>query len=242
VPKIINSKSQFLNGPNSRGSEFSFSVSVMLQLIKGFRKLHFIGPAITVFGSARFQETHRYYKWAYEVGHEISKLGFTTMTGGGPGIMEAANRGAYENEGHSVGCSIVLPQEQTNNPYMHKYIEFDYFFVRKVLLLKYSYAFIVMPGGYGTLDELFETLTLIQTAIIQDFPVVIYGTEFFTDVQNMIDNMIKEKTISSKDRELILFTDNTSEGIDHIRKYISSNYEVKEKKTKPFWWLGESSK
>jgi len=237
--KVINSSLQYLDGPNSRGSELTFSFKVMKQLIKGFRKLHFIGPAITVFGSARFPENNTYYKWAYDIGKEISNMGFTTMTGGGPGIMEAANRGAFENGGYSVGCSIVLPREQVENPYMHKSVVFDFFFVRKVLLLKYSYAFIVMPGGFGTLDELFETLTLIQTAVLHEFPVVVFGIDYFKEVLTLVDRMIEEKTISPSDKELILFTDNTEQGMAHVRKYIKDNYTVKVKR--PLWWLGEKT-
>ena len=161
LSKVIDSETQYLDGPNSRGSEFTFIFRVMMQLLKGFRKLHFVGPCITVFGSARTEECNEDYKLAMGVGKEIAKMGFTTMTGGGPGIMETANRGAFENGGFSVGCTIKLPEEQSFNKFMNKFVSLDYFFVRKVLLLKYSYAFIVMPGGFGTLDELFETATLI---------------------------------------------------------------------------------
>lgn len=238
--KIINPKIQYLEGPNSRGDELLFSFKVFWQMLNGFRKLHFIGPCVTVFGSARFPEDHEDYKKAREIGRLISELGLTVMTGGGPGIMEAANRGAYESGGYSVGCSIKLPAEQTENPYMHKSVHLDYFFVRKVLLLKYSYAFVVMPGGFGTLDELFETLTLIQTGILGNFPVVVIDKKYFKEVINMVDNMMTEKTISPQDRELVLFTDDTEEGVRHIKKFICDNYDVRLKKNKPHWWLGES--
>jgi len=242
MQKIIDSKYQFLDGPNSRGSELRFSLKVMIQLLKGFRSLHFIGPAITVFGSARTEEDHNYYKIAYDIGKKIADLGFTTMTGGGPGIMEAANRGAFENNGKSIGCSIKLPKEQSENKFMHKSVIFDHFFVRKVLLLKYSYAFIVLPGGFGTIDELFETLTLIQTGIINDFPVVVFGDKYYSKIKEMINKMIDEKTISAKDNKLVLFTDDIEEGFRHITKYISSNYKINNKKTTPFWWLGETKR
>ena len=157
--KSGNKEYVFLTGPAGRWREFKSAFNVMIEFIKGFRKLHFIGPCITVFGSARFKEDEYYYQKAREIGGEIAKRGFTTMTGGGPGIMEAANRGAKEAGGKSVGCNIVLPHEQKPNPWLDIMINFERFFVRKVLLMKYSYAYIVMPGGFGTLDELFETLT-----------------------------------------------------------------------------------
>ncbi len=140
-------------------SNLSFRYASLIEFVKGFRVLHYVGPCITVFGSARFGEDHRYYKLAYEVGKKISETGGTVLTGGGPGIMEAANRGAFENNGYSIGCNIKLPQEQQPNPYTHRSVYIRYFFVRKVLLVKYSYAFIIMPGGVGTMDEFFETLT-----------------------------------------------------------------------------------
>jgi uncharacterized protein (TIGR00730 family) len=189
-----------------------------------------------VFGSARFKEDHQYYIQARELGGMLSELGFAIMTGGGPGIMEAANRGAYENGALSLGCTIKLPHEQKSNPYLNRTVDFDYFFIRKVLLVKYSYAFVVMPGGFGTLDELFETLTLIQTGILHHFPVVIMGKDYFKDVVSLIDSMILEKTILEKDRDLILFTDDTREAVEHIQKFIKTTYTIK---YKPKWFLGE---
>ena len=135
----------------------------MMEFIRGFRTFHFCGPCITVFGSARIKEDNPYYKMTMDIGARLAKLGLTVMTGGGPGLMEAANRGAREAGGRSVGCNILLPQEQDPNPYMDKWMDFQFFFVRKVMLIKYSYGFIVMPGGVGTMDELFQALTLIQT-------------------------------------------------------------------------------
>ncbi|MEO6932042.1 MAG: TIGR00730 family Rossman fold protein, partial [Chitinophagaceae bacterium] len=154
--RIIPAKEQvYLDGPKSRTYELGFAFKVVQQLIKGFRSLHFLGPCITVFGSARFKEDHPYYIAAREFGKQIAASGFTTMTGGGPGIMEAANRGAFENGGESVGCNIQLPMEQHVNPYVHRSVTFQFFFIRKLLLTKYSYAFIIMPGGFGTMDEFF---------------------------------------------------------------------------------------
>ncbi len=230
-------ESQFLQDPLNRLTNFKFAVRVFLEFMKGFRKLHFIGPCITVFGSARFRENHEYYHKAYEFGKGIAAMGGTVMTGGGPGIMEAANRGAFENGGRSVGCNIFLPQEQRPNPYMHKWVMIKYFFVRKVLLLKYSYGFVVMPGGFGTMDELFETCTLIQTKTIRNFPIVVYGRAYHEPLRFFFEKMIAEKTITDEDMHLVLFTDNIEEGIEHIRKYLKSNYY--KKPVSPSWWLLE---
>lgn len=236
----IDSSTQFLEGPSSRGHELKQLFKVCFQMMKGFRKLHFVGPCIAVFGSARLDEDHPYYKKARLLGQHIARMGFTTMTGGGPGIMEAANRGAKEAGGYSVGCTIELPMEQKDNPFMDTSVHFDYFFVRKLLMLKYSYAFIVMPGGYGTLDELFETVTLIQTKVLRNFPVVVIGKEFYTTIMEMIDKMHKAETISELDMELLLFTDSIDEAMIHIETYMSENYNIKSKSKKPFWWLGET--
>src|SRR6516164_3355953 len=153
------------------------------EFVRGFRELYELGPAVTVFGSARFKETHPYYKLAREVGRQLARAGLATITGGGPGIMEAANRGAFESGGKSYGLNIQLPHEQSVNPYVHKSIEFRYFFVRKVMLVKYSCAFIVMPGGLGTLDELFEAATLIQCRKIGPFPIILIGSEFWSELR-----------------------------------------------------------
>lgn len=227
----------FLEGPKTRSYELSFAFRVFRQFIKGFRTLHFIGPSITVFGSARFKEDHPYYQMAREVGKRIALLGFNTMTGGGPGIMEAANRGAFESGGRSIGCNIQLPFEQKVNPYVDTSITFEHFFVRKVLLVKYSYAFIIMPGGVGTMDEFYETLTLVQTRTITQFPIVLIGSEYFKPVIDYLQFMETQGTISPGDRNLIFVTDNIDEAMDHISKYIRSNYTVKPRKR--LWWLFE---
>lgn len=227
----------YLDGPKSRSYELGFAWRVFKQFLRGFRSLHFMGPCITVFGSARFKEDHPYYIQAREFGKRIAASGMTTMTGGGPGIMEAANRGAFENGGQSVGCNIQLPFEQVENPYLHKSVTFEHFFVRKVLLVKYSYAFIIMPGGFGTMDELFETLTLVQTKTINQFPIVLFGKEYFEPLMNTIREMEKAETISPGDMNLVLLTDSFDEAMDHISHYISSNYKVKPRKR--FWWLFE---
>ena len=230
-------KAVYLDGPKPRMYELGFAWKIFKEFIYSFRTMHFVGPCITVFGSARFTEDHAYYIAAREFGKRIATLGFTTMTGGGPGIMEAANRGAFENGGESVGCNIKLPFEQKENPYIHKSITFNYFFSRKVLLVKYSYAFIILPGGFGTMDELFETLTLIQTKTINDFPVVLYGKKYFQPLLDYIQLMIEEKTISQEDMKLVLLTDDFDEAIDHIESYVKKNYTVKPRKK--LWWLFE---
>lgn len=220
----------YLQGPKSRGYELNFAWRVFKQFIKGFRTLHFVGPCITVFGSARYKDDHPYYLQAVEFGKRIAQSGFTTMTGGGPGIMEAANKGAFENGGPSVGCNIQLPFEQKANPYLHTSITFEHFFVRKVLLTKYSYAFIIMPGGFGTMDEFFETLTLIQTKTLTQFPIVLFGKEFYKELMEAMNDMAVEGTISKEDMNLVLLTDDIDEAMDHIRNYVTTNYKVKPRK------------
>ena len=220
----------FLEGPHSRLRELWFLIRVFWGFLYGFRKLHFVGPLVTVFGSARTQEDEQYYKDAVKVGEELVKLGFGVMTGGGPGIMEAANRGAKNAGGTSIGCNIILPFEQEANPYLDIMINFNYFFVRKVMLLKYSYAFVIMPGGAGTMDELFETITLIQTKKIFQFPVVLIGTEYFRELREMLEHMVEEETISPEDIDLFYFTDSIEDAMDHIKVNIIDKYGVTKKK------------
>ena len=220
----------WLEGPKSRSYELNFAWKVFKEFIKGFRTLHFVGPCITVFGSARFKEDDFFYGKAREFGKRISDIGFTTMTGGGPGIMEAANRGAFENGGISVGCNIRLPFEQKANPYVQTSITFEHFFVRKTMMVKYSYAFIIMPGGFGTMDEFFETITLVQTKMITQFPVVIFGKEYYKDLMEMIENMAKQGTIAKEDMKLVLLTDDIEEAISHIQTYITTNYKKRPRK------------
>lgn len=226
--RIIPAKEHiYLEGPKSRTYELGFAVHVLWQFLKGFRTLHFVGPCITVFGSARFKEDHIYYKKAEAFGRRIADLGFTTLTGGGPGIMEAANKGAFEAGGESVGCNIKLPFEQHYNKYLTDAVTFDHFFVRKVLLVKYSYAFIIMPGGFGTMDEFFETITLIQTKTITQFPIVLFGKEFYKELMITIEGMAEQGTISKEDMNLVLLTDDVDEAMEHIRQYIIANYKIK---------------
>ena len=207
-----------LHGPNTRFREFSLLMGVVRDFLRGFRALHFVGPCVTVFGSARFKEDHPYYKTARAMGSAIAKMGFTVMTGGGPGIMEAANRGAKDVGGLSIGCNIRLPLEQSHNRYLDRWVTMEHFFVRKTLLIKYSYGFVIMPGGFGTMDELFEALTLIQTGKIRNFPIVVMGTAFWPGMQQLLEDMLAGSTISPEDRSLILWTDKVDEAIAHLQE------------------------
>jgi hypothetical protein len=229
---------RFLEGPQSRWNEFKFTVKIFFQFIRGFRTFHFLGPCVTVFGSARFKSDHPFYIAAEKISGKISQMGFTIMTGGGPGIMEAANKGAKEAGGKSVGCNIFLEHEQNPNPYLDKWVTLDYFFVRKVFLSKYSYAFIVMPGGYGTLDEFFEALTLIQTGKISKFPIVLFCKEFHEKLYHHLQYLKEHKLISESDLELFLFTDSINEACDFIEKNAVDKFSL-ERIPKPIKWFGE---
>lgn len=237
--KLSKNEPLFVRGPLSRFKELLFSIKVQLSFISAFRKMHFVGPCVTVFGSARFTEDTAHYKNAEKIGGELAKLGFTVMTGGGPGIMEAANKGAYEAGGYSVGCNIVLPFEQKPNPYLHKWINIPYFFVRKVLLIKYSYAFVVMPGGIGTLDELFEALTLIQTKVIKDFPIVIFDSEYHKELCQHIQIMAENESINAEDMKLLFVTDSVEDLMAHIETYSIKKFGLVRKQYKPNWWFSE---
>ncbi|MCC6426093.1 MAG: TIGR00730 family Rossman fold protein [Phycisphaerales bacterium] len=227
---------RFLEGPLSRLSELQRAIRIFLEFVRGFRALHFVGPCVTVFGSARFKEEHRFYGMARDMGGRIANLGLTVMTGGGPGIMEAANRGAREHRGASIGCNIILPMEQKPNPYVDKFVEFRYFFVRKVMLVKYSYAFVVLPGGFGTLDEVFETLTLIQTQKIRNFPIVLMGVEYWKPLIDFINGLAEQGTISPGDAELLTVTDDPEVAIAAIRAGMERNKPAHPRRR---WWLAE---
>jgi len=235
-----NTEIQFLRGPQSRWEEFTFTVKVLFEFVKGFRALHFVGPCVTVFGSARFKQDHEYYALTRDVAGQIARLGFTIMTGGGHGLMEAANRGAREVHGRSVGCNILLSQEQLPNDYLDKWVRIRYFFVRKTLLIKYSFAFVVMPGGFGTLDELFEALTLTQTGKILQFPIILFGKRFHKELLDHIEVMKQQQTISPEDLELILVTDSVAETIAFIKDKSIARYGlVPARKWSPAKWLLE---
>jgi uncharacterized protein (TIGR00730 family) len=234
------SEIQFFEGPQNRWKDFKYAVSVFFEFIKGFRALHFVGPCVTVFGSARFNEDHEFYKQTRKLAAEIAKLGFTIMTGGGPGIMEAANRGAKDVGGKSVGCNIILPKEQHHNPYLDKWVDIKYFFLRKTLLLKYSYAFVVMPGGFGTLDEFFEAITLVQTKKINMFPIIIFDKEFYKNILEHNERMLEAGTISLNDERLYLVTDSIDETIAYIKAKSIMAFGLKYMEAKkPFWGFFE---
>ncbi|MBI4328338.1 MAG: TIGR00730 family Rossman fold protein [Chloroflexi bacterium] len=210
---------RFLEGLEPRTVGFMQAIRVFFSMIRGFRTFHFLGPCVTVFGSARFAETHPYYELARRAGTELARAGFTVMTGGGPGTMEAANRGAREAGGLSMGCGIHLPMQEFANPYLDRYIAFRYFFVRKVMLIKYSYGFIALPGGLGTLDEVFEAATLIQTGKIRDFPVVLLGSEFWGPLIGfMRDTLVAQGAIDAADLDRIIVTDSPEEAVTLIRE------------------------
>lgn len=231
----------FLEGPRSRFEEFFTLLKVMRDFLRGFRTLHFVAPCVTVFGSARVKPDDPYYELAREMGAAIARLGFTVMTGGGPGIMEAANRGAKDAGGRSVGCNIELPFEQESNAYLDLCVRLHYFFVRKALLIKYSYAFVVMPGGAGTLDELFEALTLIQNGKIKNFPIVIMGTGYWKELISFIKKMAQTAMIGPEDSSLIFVTDSVEEAIEYIRSRAIDTFGLKRVQgaRRPFPWLGE---
>ncbi len=232
---------RFLEGPQPRGLEFGFLTRIMREFFRGLRQLHFVGPCVTVFGSARFGEGHPAYAMARAVGYDLARAGFTVMTGGGPGIMEAASRGAKEAGGRTVGCNIELPREQEPNAYLDRWVPFRYFFVRKVMLLKYSYAFVVCPGGFGTLDEVFETLTLMQTGKIEDFPLVMMGTEFWQPLRDLIERRLVEAgTIDVADTARLIWTDSPADAVARIRDRALHGFGLTYgPRARRRWYLGE---
>lgn len=212
-------ENRFLRGPGQWVEDLRRGVRIFRECLRGFRYFQGISDCVTVFGSARFEEGHPYYERAREVGRRVAGEGLPVMTGGGPGIMEAANRGAKEGGGLSLGCNIELPMEQKPNPYLDRWVEFHYFFVRKMMLVRYSTAFVVMPGGFGTLDEVFETAVLIQTGKIEQFPVILMGTDYWAPLMSFVrETMLPARTISEEDPGLLTLTDDPGEALDVIRR------------------------
>jgi hypothetical protein len=206
-----------LRGADDLLVDFDRAFRVFQEFVQGCRSLVDVGLAVTVFGSARFPETHPHYVLARELGRALAARGYSIITGGGPGIMEAANRGAREGGGLSVGCNIVLPHEQKPNPYLDRSLSFDYFFVRKVMLVKYSVGFVMMPGGYGTLDEIFETVTLVQTGKIRHFPIVAMGSSYWQGMLDFIsETLFREGTAEAGEVGDFLVTDSVEEAVAHI--------------------------
>jgi uncharacterized protein (TIGR00730 family) len=219
LKSLKDAEKSFLSGRRSSADDMESAVRVFLEMLRGFEELNFKGPCVTVFGSARFAEDHPYYEMGRELGRRLAEAGFNVMTGGGPGIMEAANRGAREAGGFSIGCNIQLPMEQKPNPYLDRFVEFEHFFVRKVMLVKYSSAFVVLPGGFGTLDEAFEVMTLIQTRKLESFPVVALGDTYWGQLSEFLRNtLVSEGTISSVDLELIKLAENPAAAVECILK------------------------
>ena len=216
--KIEGAEKAFLRGRRSRPEDLESVVTIFLEFLRGFESFDFEGPCVTVFGSARFGKDHEYYKLAREMGGALARAGYAVMTGGGPGLMEAANRGAREAGGLSLGCNIKLPLEQKPNKYLDRFIEFEHFFVRKVMLVKYSSAFVVMPGGYGTLDEAFEVATLIQTGKLERFPIIGLGGEFWLELRKFArETMIGAGVISPEDIAFVHPTDSVEEAMGYLR-------------------------
>ena len=202
---------------------------IIADFVKGFDELGDLGPTVTIFGSARTEENNKYYNQAHYLASELAKKGFNVMTGGGPGIMEAANRGAYNHDVESIGLNIDLPFEQTLNEYTSKELRFDYFFSRKVMLVKYSMAYVIFPGGFGTLDELFESLTLVQTRKVTGVKIFVIGIDFYKPLLDFIeDKLVKEGMIDKEDLELIRLTDDLSCIVDEIEISLSNQLNVLE--------------
>lgn len=236
-PKKVGNRQNYLDPPNYTLREQHFLIQeenffsgtlralrIFFEYMKGFYAFSKVHNCITIFGSARFKSDHPYYHMARVMGHQLAEAGFTVMTGGGPGIMEAANRGAKEAGGTSVGCNIELAEYEIPNDFVDYRIKIHYFFVRKVMLTKYSVAFIVMPGGLGTLDELFEVTTLIQNHKLRNFPVILMGKKFWQPlIDFMRDTLLKQSTISKEDLDEMLITDSPDEVLHHIENYLTRN-------------------
>ena len=218
--EVKGAEQQFLERGREHSKDVESAVRIFLEFLRGFQFMDIEQPLVTVFGSARFEPAHKYYEFARELGRTLAENGFAVMTGAGPGLMEAVNRGAKDGGGMSVGANIRLPLEQKPNPYLDRYVEFEHFFVRKVMLVKYSCAFIVLPGGFGTLDEVFETLTLMQTHKIEPFPVVGMVTEFWRELQDFLGGaLVPEKTIDPEDLNLLYFTDSFDDAVHYIKEH-----------------------
>ena len=231
---------RFLHGPQPRGAELIRAIRIFAEFIRGFRAFHFVGPCVTVFGSARFGADHPYYSVARELGGRLAKAGFTVVTGGGPGIMEAANRGAQEAGGLSIGCNIELPSEQRPNAYLDRWLTFRHFFVRKVMLVKYSYAFVALPGGFGTLDELFETATLEQTGKLRDFPLVLVGSDFWQPLIGFLQTLVESGTIDRSDVVRLRVLDSPQQVADDITAIAMRRFGLTYgPRLQRRWFLGE---
>ncbi len=212
---------------------------VISEFVDGFEVLMDVGPAVSFFGGSRFKPDHRYYKVAEYMAEKLAKKGFAIISGGGPGIMEAVNKGARKGGGVSIGLNIKLPHEQQANPYIDKLVVFRYFFVRKVMFVKYAMGFIILPGGFGTLDELSEVLTLIQTGKIEHFPLVLFGKDYWQGFVDWMKNVqLKEGAISPEDLEIFFFTDDPDEAVDYILEKSQHELALKESEIRRKKYLG----
>ncbi len=231
----------FLEGPRNRPLELLWVLRTAAEFLRCFRQLHFVGPCVTVFGSARYAEGHPAYALSLRMGAALARVGFTVMTGGGPGLMEAANRGAKEAGGVSVGCNIVLPVEQKPNAYLDRWVETRSFFVRKVVLAKYSYAFVAAPGGLGTLDELFEVAVLVQTGKMRDFPLVLLGVEYWRPlVEFLRERLVPSRTIDAADVDRFRLTDSPEEAAEYVRDVALHRFGLSSARPmRRRWWLFE---
>jgi uncharacterized protein (TIGR00730 family) len=231
----------FLEGPRNRPLELLWVLRTAGEFLKCFRQLHFVGPCVTVFGSARYAEGQPAYVLTRALGAALARVGFTVMTGGGPGLMEAANRGAKEAGGISVGCNIVLPVEQKPNAYLDRWVETRSFFVRKVVLAKYSYAFVAAPGGLGTLDELFEVAVLVQTGKMRDFPLVLLGTEYWRPLVDYLrERLVPARTIDAADVDRFRLTDSPEEAAEYVRETALAKFGLTSvPRMRRRWWLLE---
>jgi len=219
LPHVEEAEKAFLAGRRSREADLESAVRFFLEFLRAFESFDFDRPCVTIFGSARFDESNRYYQLAREVGAELARAGFAVLTGGGSGVMEAANRGAREAGGLSLGCNITLPREQKPNPYLDRFIQFDHFFARKVMLVKYSTAFVVFPGGFGTLDEAFEVATLMQTNKLERFPLIAVGSDFWDPLIDFArEKMMRYGTLSADETEFISRVDSAPEVVQVIRE------------------------
>jgi uncharacterized protein (TIGR00730 family) len=219
---IKGAEEAFLSGRRKKQADVESAVGIFLEMLRGFEMFEVPDPCVTVFGSARLLEGDPYYDMARKLGSSLATAGFSVMTGGGPGLMEAANRGAKEAGGYSMGCNIALPHEQKPNPYLDSYVQFEHFFVRKVMLVKYSCAFVIMPGGFGTLDEAFEIAILIQTRKLSKFPIVLMGEAFWQPLRQFIrDKMVGMGLINEEDLGIVKITDDVDGAIEWIRHGIT---------------------
>ncbi|OGP21369.1 MAG: Rossman fold protein, TIGR00730 family [Deltaproteobacteria bacterium GWA2_55_10] len=210
-----------------KGKETWRVFRIMSEFIEGFDELSDIGPAVSIFGSARIDSNKKYYKQCVEVAGMLSKNGYAVITGGGPGLMEAANKGAMQSNGLSIGLNITLPREQKPNKYQTRQLSFKYFFARKVMFVKYAIGYVCMPGGFGTLDELFEALTLIQTHKIYPFPIILFGKEYWEPLMHFIrGTMLKHKTIDPEDLDYIDITDDPKEVLAIINRHMDRKMKL----------------